>query len=162
MQTVGQASGEKRGDWRWKSFNELTQQSLYDLLQLRTAVFVVEQACAYQDIDGLDQDAWHCLYREGDRLLAYQRALAPGQSYDDASAIGRVVVDPTARGRGLSRELLRRGIDFNLKTWPEHGVKLGAQSHLQTLYESLGFRVCSDPYLEDGIPHVHMQLLRYA
>jgi len=146
------------GDWDWRSFEDLSIHELYALLQLRAAVFVVEQTCFYQDIDGLDQNAWHCLYRENGRLLAYQRCLPPEQSYIDASAIGRVVVDPSARGRGLSRKLLRRGIDFNRATWPDHGVKLSAQAHLQGLYESLGFVTCSEPYLEDGIPHVHMRL----
>jgi ElaA protein len=150
------------GEWIWQAFDGLTLNDLYDCLQLRAAVFVVEQTCPYQDIDGLDRGAWHCLYREAGRLLAYQRSLPPGQCYPDASAIGRVVVDPDARGRGLSRELLRRGIEFNRRTWPDSGIKLGAQAHLQALYESLGFEVCSEPYLEDGIPHVHMKLARHA
>ncbi len=141
------------------SFDTLHRDDLYDLLQLRAAVFVVEQNCAYQDIDGLDRQTWHCLYRRGDRLLAYQRALPPGASYAEDSALGRIVVDPSARGEGLSRELVRRGVEFNLRTWPDHSLQIGAQAHLQALYESVGFRVCSELYLEDGIPHLHM---RYA
>ena len=143
--------------WQWKSFGELSGDEVYELLKLRCAVFVVEQNCPYADPDGLDKDAWHCLYRENGHLLAYQRSLAPGAAYDKASAIGRIVVAARARGRGLSRELVQRGTEFNARRWPQHAIEISAQAHLRDLYGSLGFSVCSEPYLEDGIPHLHMR-----
>ena len=144
--------------WRWSAFNDLSGREVYDLLQLRCAVFVVEQACAYLDPDGLEFDAMHCSYREGGHLLACLRSLAPGVAYGDASAIGRIVVAPGARGRGLSRDMVHRGVAFNRERWPGHPVDMSAQAHLRKLYESLGFAVIGEPYLEDGIPHLHMRL----
>lgn len=143
--------------WQWKSFSELSGDEVYELLQLRCSVFVVEQDCPYLDPDGLDQDAWHYLHREAGKLIACQRSLAPGVAYDNASAIGRIVVAAPARGRGLSREMVQRGIEFNARRWPDHGIEISAQAHLRKLYESLSFSVCSEPYLEDGIPHLHMR-----
>ncbi len=149
---------ETDGHWWCTPFHDLELRDLYDLLQLRGEVFVVEQECAYLDPDGEDHRAWHWLYREEDQLLAYQRCFPPGTAYEDASAIGRIVVAPQGRGRGLSRDLVRRGIAFNRKRWPEHPIRIGAQAHLKDLYESLGFVVSSEPYLEDGIPHLEMDL----
>lgn len=151
---------QEKGEWLWKPFGALDGNEVYALLKLRAEVFVVEQHCPYLDADGLDQDAWHCLYRQGDRLLAYLRSLAPGASYANASAIGRIVIANEARGQGLSRELIQRGIDFNRQRWPATDLDIGAQAHLRKLYESLGFAVCGEPYDEDGIPHLHMRLQR--
>lgn len=149
---------ESTGTWSCLPFDELSGADVYDLLQLRAAVFVVEQECAYLDPDGDDREAWHWLYRDNERLLATQRCMPPGLSYPEYSSIGRIVVDPAGRGLGLSRELVRRGIAFNFSQWPAQAIKIGAQAHLQALYESLGFVVVSDTYLEDGIPHLAMRL----
>lgn len=145
--------------WSCQPFSALSGSEVYDLLQLRAAVFVVEQDCVYLDPDGLDHAGWHCLYRKDGQLLAYQRCLPPGTPYENQSSLGRIVVDPSQRGQDLGRELVRRGINFNLATWPESPILIGAQAQLQAFYESLGFVVCSEPYMEDGIPHIHM---RYA
>ncbi|WP_439106292.1 GNAT family N-acetyltransferase [Congregibacter sp.] len=143
--------------WSCQPFSALSGSDVYDILQLRSAVFVVEQDCVYLDPDGLDSAAWHWSYREAGRLLAYQRCLPPGTPYEEVSSMGRIIVDPSQRGKDLGRELVRRGVNFNLASWPESPILIGAQAQLQRFYESLGFVVCSEPYLEDGIPHIHMQ-----
>jgi ElaA protein len=145
------------GTWTWKAFDDLSGAEVYDILALRAAIFVVEQDCAYQDPDGLDRVAHHCLYREGDRLLAYQRSTPPGTPFAESS-LGRIVVHEALRGRQVGRELVRRGIAFNFATWPGHAILIGAQAHLTAFYASLGFESLEDPYLEDGIEHVHMRL----
>ena len=130
--------------WTTKPFEALTLAELYALLQLRSEVFVVEQTCAFQDIDGHDQAAYHLLgYTAAGELAAYARLFEAGRSYDQAS-IGRVVTSPRHRGAGLGRELLRQAI------------KIGAQQYLLDFYQSFGFVVEGEGYLEDGIPHVHM------
>lgn len=145
------------GSWSWARFNDLTVDELYQVLQLRAAVFVVEQECAYLDPDGMDAPARHCLYVEGGKLLAYQRCLPPGTAFKESS-IGRIVVDSSQRGSGLGRELVVRGIEFNRRSWPAQAIRIGAQSHLAAFYASLGFISEEDHYLEDGIEHVHMVL----
>ncbi|QIB67629.1 GNAT family N-acetyltransferase [Kineobactrum salinum] len=131
---------------------------LYALLQLRQQVFVVEQQCIYQDLDGLDLQAWHMRYVEDGETLACQRCLPPGASYPESS-LGRVVVAPHSRGGSLGRELVRRGIEFNQRQWPQQDIYIGAQAYLRNFYSSLGFVAEGGLYLEDGIEHIHM---RYA
>jgi ElaA protein len=144
-------------DWTIQTFAEFDTNTLYDVLALRQAIFVVEQNCPYQDLDGLDQAAFHMLCREGHTLLAYQRCLPPGTSYPESS-IGRIIVSAAARGRQLGRELVQRGIDFNREQWPDADIRIGAQAHLADFYGSLGFELEGEEYVEDGIPHVHMVL----
>ncbi|TXS92673.1 GNAT family N-acetyltransferase [Parahaliea aestuarii] len=141
--------------WQVRAFGELTLTELYAALQLRQEVFVVEQDCPYLDLDGLDQGAFHMLCWRGGKLLATQRCLPPGLAFGQSS-IGRVVVSPSARGTQLGRELVRRGIDFNLGQWPGSGIRIGAQAYLLDFYSSLGFVADGDEYLEDGIPHIEM------
>jgi len=144
--------------WECLSFAALSPENLYALLKLRGEVFVVEQACAYLDPDGLDPRAFHWMAWSGDTLLAYQRCLPPGTSYVDASSIGRIVVAMPGRGSAVGRELVRRGIAFNRREWPGYPIRIGAQSYLENFYHSLGFVSGGDYYLEDGIEHVHMSL----
>ena len=146
-------------DWSIQAFAELDTETLYDILSLRQAIFVVEQNCPYQDMDGLDRAAFHMICREGSTLLAYQRCLPPGLSYAESS-IGRIIVAATARGRQLGRELVQRGIDFNRRQWPDVDIRIGAQAHLAAFYGSLGFELQGEEYVEDGIPHVHMVLAK--
>lgn len=150
---------EDSAGWLCQPFGELSGEDVYDILRLRGEVFVVEQACIYLDPDGLDLLAWHWIYREKGQLLAHQRCLPPGSSYQESS-IGRVVVAASARGRDLGRELVERGIAFNFQQWPQAAIRIGAQAHLQPLYESLYFQPCSEVYLEDGIAHIEMRLER--
>lgn len=148
------AAGEELR-WQTCAFAELGVDALYAALQLRSEVFVVEQDCPYQDLDGLDQESIHMLCWRGDELLATQRCLPPGLSYPESS-LGRIVVSPAARGLRLGRELVQRGVDHNLARWPDSGIYIGAQAYLDRFYRSLGFVPDGEEYLEDGIAHIHM------
>ena len=141
--------------WTTSSFGQLGKQELYEIIRLRQDVFVVEQECAYADLDGLDEGAFHMRGYEDGKLLAYQRLLPPGLSYPESS-IGRILVSPAGRGRQLGRELVQRGIEYNTNHWPESAIRIGAQAHLADFYGSLGFVVDGEEYVEDGIPHLHM------
>lgn len=142
--------------WQTLAFTELTRKELYAVLRLRQEVFVVEQRCAYLDLDGLDQQATHMLCLQARELMAYQRCLAPGLSYPESS-LGRIVVCPAMRGLHLGRELVQRGIEHNLSQWPSHDIRINAQAHLQEFYVSLGFTAEGSEYLEDNIPHRQMR-----
>jgi ElaA protein len=122
---------------------------------LRQEVFAVEQNCAYLDLDNLDQDAIHMLCWQEDKLVAYQRCLAPATHYRE-SALGRIVVSAHARGRQLGRELVRRGISHNLGRWPGQGIRINAQAYLEDFYTDLGFVADGAVSSEDGIPHRQM------
>ena len=145
--------------WRVERFAELSTDAVYELLRLRAEVFVIEQNCVYQDIDGHDRHpgVLHLSAWEGNLPIAYCRVLPPGLTYPQVS-FGRVVVKPSARGRGLAHELGRRTLDEIARYWPGQEVHISAQAYLQTFYESLGLRVEGEPYLEDGIPHLGMTL----
>ena len=142
--------------WTTKPFDTLTLGELYALLQLRSEVFVVEQTCAFQDLDGQDQAAHHLLgYTAAGELAAYARLFGPGLSYAQAS-IGRVVTSPRHRRGGLGRELLTQAIAECAALYGAQPIKIGAQCYLQAFYESFGFVQQGEPYLEDGIPHMYM------
>ncbi|QYJ89576.1 GNAT family N-acetyltransferase [Shewanella halotolerans] len=147
---------------RWESvaFAELSLERLYELLKLRVDVFVVEQACAYPELDGKDTlaETRHLLgLDEQGRIVAYARILAPGVSYPQAS-IGRVIVAPSARGAGVAKPLMQEAIAIAKQAWPEQGIQIGAQEYLKGFYQGVGFRTVSEVYLEDGIPHLDMLL----
>ena len=142
-------------NWTIKRFDELTLDELYNILQLRAEVFIVEQNCVYNDPDGKDRSAWHLLATEDDKLAAYTRILPAGLSYD-SPAIGRVVTSSSKRRSGLGRELMRRSIEACEKLFGKTSITLSAQVYLQSFYESLGFIVVGEEYLEDGIPHIKM------
>ena len=146
-------------NWSMKSWSELTTDELYELLALRAEVFVVEQTCPFQDLDGLDRrdGVLHLLGREGDHLAAYARIMAPGIGDDSGAAIGRVVTSPTARGGGLGHRLLAQAVRECEARWPAHSIWLGAQAHLQGFYGQHGFVAEGEGYLEDDIPHMGMR-----
>lgn len=141
--------------WRFARFDDLTAREVHDILQARSAVFVVEQMCVFQDVDGVDPASWHLFSREGDRIVAYCRLLPPGVKFPEAS-IGRVITTEPGRGRGLGRALMVEALARAHALWPSQSIRIGAQQRLERFYESLGFRTVSDPYDEDGIPHVEM------
>ena len=147
-------------DWYVKHWEELDRDGVYDLLQARTAVFVVEQRCPYQEADGLDRGAWHVFARDGaGRIAACLRVFVRGED----AAIGRVLAAPERRGTGLGGELLRRGIQTAWEKTPARRIVLHAQTYAQGFYERAGFRRTAAPvFLEDGIPHVEMELRREA
>ena len=145
--------------WICCDFEQLSAGQLYDVLQLRAAVFVVEQNCPYQDLDDKDRDPQtkHLLhYNDAGQLLAYLRIMAPGVSYPEV-AIGRVVTAAAGRGQGLGHELIDRGVTTARTRWPEQAIYLSAQAHLQDYYQRHGFTAVTAEYLEDGIPHVGMR-----
>ena len=145
-----------------KKFSELTTTELYQLLKLRVDVFVVEQACAYPELDDKDcaADTQHILIYEQNQLAAYARCLAPNSTFADACAIGRVVVAEQARGKGLAEELMSQAMKTCQNSWPTSDLKISAQSYLLGFYARLGFEVSSEPYLEDGLPHQDMILVK--
>ena len=146
-------------EWQWSTFADLTAAALYQALQLRQDVFILEQTCLYRDIDGLDQDAHHLLGWRiigGKReLAAYMRVLAPGAKYEEM-ALGRVLTAPLARGTGIGRELLAQGIAQAERQHPGHRIRIDAQQHLDKFYAEFGFVTVSEPYDEDGIMHIEM------
>lgn len=141
-----------------KRFDDLTINELYAIMQLRFEVFVIEQACLYQDIDGKDQKSYHlmCTNASGE-LLGYLRILDAGVSYDEVS-IGRVVVSEEGRGLGLGRRIMEEAIAFIKTVKQGDSVRISAQAYLLDFYKSLGFDQVSEVYLEDDIPHIEMLL----
>ena len=145
-------------NWILLTFDQLSTRQLYSLLELRSDIFIVEQNCAYPDIDGKDQKAYHLLgYNRENILVAYLRILAPGISFIDA-CIGRVVVRTAYRKGGIGSQLMTTGIEHCRKLYPETGIRISAQAHLVEFYSSLSFKKVSDVYIEDGVPHVQMYL----
>lgn len=138
-----------------KTFNQLTTNELYDLLQLRSEVFVVEQDCVYQDIDGKDQKALHVLGVKNDKVVAYARVFGPGDYFEEA-AIGRVVVKQNERKFKYGYDIMKisiEAVDFYFKVTT---IKVSAQTYLKSFYNRLGFKQIGEEYLEDGIPHIAM------
>lgn len=137
------------------SFKELTTTELYAIISLRERVFVVEQNCPYLDADGKDKDSIHVIYRVGEHIMAYCRIVPPGIAYNTWS-IGRVVVHPEMRGKGLGKKTMEKAIEWLAQKEENPSIVLSAQSYLKKFYEELGFESTGDFYLEDGIPHMKM------
>ncbi|MFD3156927.1 GNAT family N-acetyltransferase [Haloimpatiens sp. FM7330] len=142
-------------NFKIKKFRELTVDELYKILRVRNEVFVIEQKCLYQDCDKKDEKAYHLFGIENNEIAAYLRILEKGISYNEIS-IGRVLVNEKYRGKGLARKILLQAIDFIEKNLNEKEIRISAQNYLVNFYKSLGFKIISDVYLEDGIPHIEM------
>ncbi|WP_350286723.1 GNAT family N-acetyltransferase [uncultured Croceitalea sp.] len=138
-----------------KTFDELNTKELYQLLQLRSEVFVVEQECVYQDIDGKDQKAFHVLGTVNDEIVAYTRVFNPGD-YFEKTSIGRVVVSSEMRKYGYGKKIMQATLTFVEKTLKRSIIELSAQTYLMKFYVGLGFETFGEEYLEDGIPHIRM------
>lgn len=138
-----------------KTFDELTLYELYDILKLRTEIFVVEQDCVYQDMDGKDSKALHVIGKKGEKIVAYTRCFKPGIYFEEAS-IGRVVVDQKHRKFKLGHEIMEASVKAIKDFYKTEKIKLSAQTYLIKFYESHGFHEIGEGYLEDGIPHIAM------
>ena len=139
-----------------KHFNELSLTELYNVLQLRSEVFVVEQNCVYQDIDGKDEKAIHLIGTFNNEIVAYVRIFKPGD-YFEAASIGRVVVKQSYRDRKWGYDLMQEAIEVTKTVLNETYITISAQLYLKKFYENLGFVQTSEMYLEDDIPHIEMK-----
>jgi ElaA protein len=142
--------------WKCKPFDALSPHELYAIVRLRNEVFVVEQNCVFQDADDKDQKCFHLEGYIGDHLAAYARLVPAGISYPNYISIGRVITSPAYRRSGTGKALMKQAIEYCYQLFNKQPIKIGAQHHLKSFYESLGFVQSSDVYDEDGIPHIEM------
>lgn len=138
-----------------KTFSKLTTEELYQILRLRSEVFVVEQDCVYQDIDNKDQISYHVLGWKNDVLVAYSRIFDSGDYFSKPS-IGRILVKQSERNHDYGHQLVDSSIQFIQKNFSKKDILISAQTYLLKFYKSHGFMVEGEEYLEDGIPHVKM------
>lgn len=136
-----------------KHFGELSPDELYDILKARVDVFVVEQECPYPEIDGKDKDAYHIFLRDENGVAAYLRVLKSGVSFPEP-ALGRILT--TRRGEGLGMRIVNEGIRFIEEELDAEKIRIEAQVYARGFYEKLGFRQCSEPFMDDGIEHIEM------
>ena len=142
-------------DWHFAPFAQLTPRQVHDMYRLRADVFVVEQNCVFQDLDGVDPQCWHLLGCSSDELVAYCRLLPAGVKFDEPS-IGRVITARSVRGTGMGRVLMAEAMRRARDLWPGEALRIGAQAHLERFYNEYGFTKSSEPYDEDGILHIEM------
>ena len=152
---MSNTTGMSHITWRFIPFTELSTLELYELLQLRSEVFVLEQACAFQDMDGADLQAMHLLGTRDGRLAAYARCFAAGVKFAEAS-IGRVVTHGSVRSSGAGHILIDQAINSLVMHWGAQPIRIGAQARLEKFYNQHGFVQNGQPYIEDGIPHIEM------
>ena len=138
-----------------KYFNQLTLNELYDILKLRSEVFVVEQNCVYQDLDGKDEKALHIIGKKNNKIAAYTRVFQPGDYFKEAS-IGRVVVSEEERQHNYGYDIMKASIKAIQDHYNVTEIKLSAQTYLRKFYNNLEFKEIGEEYLEDGIPHIAM------
>lgn len=138
-----------------KKYNELTLDELYEIIQARIAVFVIEQNCPYQDLDNKDKNAYHVILRDNNVIKGYLRVLDKGVTFEEES-LGRVIT--TERGKGYSIIILKEGIKVAKEKYGAKKIRISAQLYAKGVYEKVGFKQVSGEYLEDGIPHIQMLL----
>ncbi len=139
-----------------KKFSELSTEEIYNILKLRSEVFVVEQNCIYQDIDEKDQKATHLFIEKNNEIIAYTRIFKKGDYYEENPSIGRVVVSKKERRKNLGKEIMLNSIEFIKKELEGIKIELSAQKYLDKFYKDLDFNSEGEDYLEDGIPHQRM------
>jgi len=139
-----------------KDFNALTTKELFEIYKLRSEVFIVEQNCAYQDVDDKDLSALHVMLFSGPELAGYSRILPPGISYSEPS-IGRVALRKKFRNKGSGKVLMKQSLNKTLELFKNQNIVISAQSYLIKFYNGLGFVQEGEEYLEDDIPHVQMR-----
>lgn len=147
-------------EWSWKKFEELSLAELYEILKVRQEVFAVEQSCIYQDVDDLDKVSWHLFAKQksdedSGKIYAYLRVVFPKYKYDEPS-IGRVLTIVEARGKGMGKVLIDKALMYIEKELPNQAIRISAQKYLEGFYSGFGFKSVSEPYDEDGIPHIEM------
>jgi len=142
-------------DFKWSRIENFSALELFTIIKARESVFVVEQQCPYQETDDMDLYSWHLAASINNQLAAYVRVVDPGIKYKQPS-IGRVMTISEFRNLKIGRSLMNEAIRFTEEQYPQMGIKIGAQVYLQKFYESLGFEAVSEPYDEDGIPHIDM------
>lgn len=147
--------------WRLKDFEELTPNELHGILKLRCDIFVVEQNCAYPDIDGKDPICKHFFVEDKEEIVACLRLVPPGLSFNEPS-IGRFAVKKSLRGNGLGREGIAQAVKLVFLLYDGDAIRIFGQTYLREFYESFGFTVVKGPYLEDNIPHFEMLLTKEA
>ena len=138
-----------------KTFKQLTNIELYEILQLRSEVFVVEQDCVYQDIDGNDEKGLHIIGTKEGEIVAYTRCFKPGDYFKEAS-IGRVVVKKSQRKYKYGNDIMNASVEAIKNHYNTNLIKISAQCYLDKFYNNLGFKAIGEGYLEDGIPHIAM------
>ena len=139
-----------------KNFSELSTEEIYNILKLRSEVFVVEQNCVYQDIDDKDQKATHLFIEKNNEIIAYTRIFKKGDYYKENPSIGRVVVSKKERGKELGKRIMRESILYIKNNYNNKSIELSAQKYLDKFYRELDFYAEGEDYLEDGIPHQRM------
>ena len=139
-----------------KKFKELTVDETYNILKLRSEVFVVEQNCIYQDLDGKDELAIHLFYKKKNEIIAYTRIFKKGDYYKENPSIGRVVVSKKERGKEIGKSIMKESILYIKNNYNNKSIELSAQKYLDKFYKELEFYAQGDDYLEDGIPHQRM------
>jgi len=145
--------------WQWSSFENLSTLDLYEIMKVRQEVFVVEQDCVYQDSDDLDKTAWHLVGwkagSDGRKVVAYLRVVWPGEKFKEPS-IGRVLTVLSERGTGLGKALTSEALKRISTEYPGASIRISAQKYLERFYSDFAFKTVSEPYDEDGIPHIEM------
>tara|TARA_Y100000592_G_scaffold92837_1_gene155115 strand:- start:558 stop:1010 length:453 start_codon:yes stop_codon:yes gene_type:complete len=136
-----------------KKFNEIDIKTLHNIFLIRAEVFIVEQQCAYQDIDGKDTNSIHIIGKKKEEIIAYSRIM---NLNNDFCSIGRVLVKKDLRKKGLGIKLMKKSIEIATKLYNKKKIKISAQEYLENFYEELGFKHTGKSYLEDGIPHIEM------
>ena len=139
-----------------KKFSKLSTEEIYNILKLRSEVFVVEQNCVYQDIDEKDKKAIHLFIEKNSEIIAYTRIFKKGDYYEENPSIGRVVVSKKERGKNFGKEIMKKSIRYVKENMDEKKIELSAQKYLDKFYKELQFYSEGEEYLEDGIPHQRM------
>ena len=138
-----------------KRFDELDSKTLHDIFLLRSEVFVVEQDCVYQDIDGKDVNSIHIIGKKQEEIIAYSRIMNLNNEF---CSIGRVLVKKELRKKGIGLKLMKKSIEKAKKLYNKKKIKISAQEYLKNFYTDIGFKHTGKSYLEDGIPHIEMTL----
>ena len=141
--------------WFWKTFDQLTKNELYELLQFRQEIFVVEQKSWYLDADSLDQFSHHLLVKKNNKLIGYLRLTPPGKKYEVAS-IGRIAIRHEMRRDKIGSKIVKEGLEKSSLIYASNALRISEQEYLIGFYEEHGFKIEGEVYDEDGIPHIQM------